>query len=415
MEIGRIIKYHREKNEITQEVLAQGICSKTYLSKIENNVTQASEEIITLLCKRLDIPLHYDSSEELERIIHLLDHWLISIKNKENKKIEEYRSQIVKTIKNLDNPEISIKYHLVSLRYFLYHKKFEESKKIVDELTLIENVFCEEQKAFFLYFTGLYEYLNDEINESIMYYSKAEELFKKLHIHEPELLYFLALSHSRINNTALAIHYSNKALDFYTDQLDFLHSIYLYIILAINFLRLNNYEKTESYLFNALKISKSLNNNDLIANIFHNLGFLYSKKSGHLKAIDYYKQSLELKVSDYQKYTHTLFYLVKEYFKAGNFQEGNQLLDKGIEIASINNITTNFYKLKALKAINNLNIEACMSSLIEEIVPYFENKQNWSEFHEYLMLLSKHYSDLNQYKKAYYYCCKAYKAKKFID
>jgi len=55
MSFGRKIKFYREKNGITQGKLAKGICSIPYLSKIENNKTIPSEEVLHLLCERLGI------------------------------------------------------------------------------------------------------------------------------------------------------------------------------------------------------------------------------------------------------------------------------------------------------------------------------------------------------------------------
>ncbi|WBX80496.1 helix-turn-helix transcriptional regulator [Virgibacillus salarius] len=57
IEIGPFIKLQRTKQEMTQGELAEGIVSLSYLSKIENKKTDASPEIIQLLCNRLGIEL----------------------------------------------------------------------------------------------------------------------------------------------------------------------------------------------------------------------------------------------------------------------------------------------------------------------------------------------------------------------
>lgn len=63
MEIGPYIKLHRIKQEMTQAELAEGIVSSAYLSKIENEKTEASPSVISLLCTRLGIQLENETDE----------------------------------------------------------------------------------------------------------------------------------------------------------------------------------------------------------------------------------------------------------------------------------------------------------------------------------------------------------------
>ncbi|UOK59254.1 helix-turn-helix domain-containing protein [Bacillus sp. OVS6] len=57
MEIGSRIRFYRIQQNKTQEELSRGIISTSYLSKIENNQTTASIEVLDYLCNRLDINL----------------------------------------------------------------------------------------------------------------------------------------------------------------------------------------------------------------------------------------------------------------------------------------------------------------------------------------------------------------------
>lgn len=55
MEVGSLVKYYRIKNGKTQVELCTGICTPSYLSRIENNQIYADEEIYTLLFNKLGI------------------------------------------------------------------------------------------------------------------------------------------------------------------------------------------------------------------------------------------------------------------------------------------------------------------------------------------------------------------------
>lgn len=66
---GNLIKVERMRKNMKQSVLARGICSISYLSKIENNQTTPSDEVLELIFERLelDVPLYYDFSEKIDQ------------------------------------------------------------------------------------------------------------------------------------------------------------------------------------------------------------------------------------------------------------------------------------------------------------------------------------------------------------
>ncbi|HLR68979.1 MAG TPA: helix-turn-helix transcriptional regulator, partial [Virgibacillus sp.] len=57
---GEIIKFYREKQNLTQAQLGEGICTTTHVSKIERGKTSYSNEIITLFSKRLSIDIQQE-------------------------------------------------------------------------------------------------------------------------------------------------------------------------------------------------------------------------------------------------------------------------------------------------------------------------------------------------------------------
>ncbi|MDA6131262.1 helix-turn-helix transcriptional regulator, partial [Escherichia coli] len=71
---GEIIKFYRKKAGLTQEQLGFGICTLSYISKIERGHTACSAEIIELLSERL----HLDIKKEILRFENLgnqLNQW----------------------------------------------------------------------------------------------------------------------------------------------------------------------------------------------------------------------------------------------------------------------------------------------------------------------------------------------------
>ncbi len=79
-DMGPIVKMYRIKNGFTQEDLSEGICTPSYLSRIENSHVIADIEIYQLLFQRMNIKFNefYEESlnieSKLEAIyINLLD------------------------------------------------------------------------------------------------------------------------------------------------------------------------------------------------------------------------------------------------------------------------------------------------------------------------------------------------------
>ena len=91
--IGLLIKMSRIQQNMKQVTLAKGICSTSYLSKIENNQTVPSEDVIKLLIDRLDI-----------------DYWSISLEEENqfmNQLLNLYKKSIIERNKNHIDEEIT--------------------------------------------------------------------------------------------------------------------------------------------------------------------------------------------------------------------------------------------------------------------------------------------------------------------
>lgn len=61
---GLLIKKQRKELDISLEALSHGVCSPSYLSKIENNILVANDDIYNLLFKKLGISMMDTIKEE---------------------------------------------------------------------------------------------------------------------------------------------------------------------------------------------------------------------------------------------------------------------------------------------------------------------------------------------------------------
>ncbi|GBF12376.1 tetratricopeptide repeat protein [Tepidibacillus sp. HK-1] len=333
MKIGDKIRYYRIKKGLTQSQLAEGICSKSYLSKIENNLEVPHKEVVGFIFERLGLSSMEEDLESIETIKNKLQEWYEVIISREKDMAIEMEKAIRKEVKKIEEPTILIDYQLFSLRYQLLLRNLHEAENIIDELKIVENGFSEQQTYYFYTFYGLYKYMKNDLLESLEYYSKAEKISQDIHITEPELNYLLSLVHSRLYHITFAIHYANSSLELFNHNMDYMRSIETQSILSINYIRLHEYEKAEHYLNNSLKTAIKLNDPYLLSNIYHNLGYLFSKMNRHEQAIDYYIKSCKLKKGQYDRITNTIFYMVESYLAINSFGKAKEWLEKGIKIA----------------------------------------------------------------------------------
>lgn len=107
MRVGNHIRHLRKSQKLTQEELASGICSVTYLSKLENHKELPSEEILQLLCERLGVELG-DILKTFEDLESDLLEWYRIIELKDQQAASAKREEIQK---NIDKPELFTKNH----------------------------------------------------------------------------------------------------------------------------------------------------------------------------------------------------------------------------------------------------------------------------------------------------------------
>ena len=134
---GKIIKFYREKNQLTQEQLGEGICSGTHISKIERLQTEYAPEIITLLSERLGINID-NETRNLKNLKKRLNNWqnviimqLLDEMNSINNELEQDKFIQISEYINL--------YKLLKARYLLMNNNSDEAIIIIKEIQKIEH------------------------------------------------------------------------------------------------------------------------------------------------------------------------------------------------------------------------------------------------------------------------------------
>ena len=217
MKIGDVIKFKRIEQGISQEELSLGICTNSYLSRIENNHVTPDEEIYRLLLGKLGAnydEVIYDSIE----IENDLDDWYAHLTKKTplKKELSHYIN-----LEGKINQGLVIKYKIIYARYLLTIEEFDQAKEILDYVySILPSLNSYEKFIFINTYVVCFLFLNNN-EEAIQVF---EEYTQEHNINygtkeEHGRLYFnIALCYKRIRSYKLCIEYAKRALNEFSEQ-----------------------------------------------------------------------------------------------------------------------------------------------------------------------------------------------------
>ncbi|NBI29244.1 tetratricopeptide repeat protein [Chengkuizengella marina] len=402
MKLGERIYYNRIKKGMTQKELAAGVCSIPYLSKIENHNTEASDEIISLLFKKLGIQYTMKDEEFESKTLDLIQAWYEAIRSRNVEQIEETYQQCKLDIINITNPTIINQYKLVDIRHCLYKQEFSRCLKLINELNDVEKLLSDHQQYMFYHFKGVYYYIKNDLNHVLSLLNKAHQISKKIKLLErdPHVYYTLSLTYSRLFHISDAIYYAKVALDYYQRDLDYERMIDTRIILIINYIRLNQFDDALINLESSLRFAEKIKDKIRLGNIYHNFGYLYYKRNENKKALEYYLRALEYKNEDTESYWNTIMYILKAYLNLNDYQQFKHWLNKGLDYATKNKWKFTEHKLRSIDSLNDIHKDHSREYLENEAIQYFQKNYTPDMLIEIYTNLGDYYYDCAKYKKS---------------
>ena len=162
---GVFLKRKRIENKMTLEELANGVCTASYLSRIENNLVDVSEDYYSLLFKKLNVD-YYSLKEIKEHPIfnEIISYYL-------NRKLDESIKLIDSTIN--ESYYVSIEYDLMVLYESIIKGLFNEVVNTMKDIDAKIDTLQEDEISFYLFLTILYFYRSNQ-------FSLASREIKKL-------------------------------------------------------------------------------------------------------------------------------------------------------------------------------------------------------------------------------------------
>jgi transcriptional regulator with XRE-family HTH domain len=400
---GSKIKFQRKKQEISQAALAYGVCSISYLSKIENDKIEPSPEILTLLCKKLNISISQEDEpaslipqlrDDMERLYTVIKHSgyteaLLMLQDIEGK------------YKRLTHPSFILVKKLFSLRIAILNKQSDEAKQLYFEIQGLSNYTAHFSNDFYHRFCGLYNYLFGDLELSLKHYKEAEKLSYREDIEE--VYYQMGLIYTRLEDIARSTYYTAKALSRYESKMNYRLCKNCNLLLAVNYRKMGENEKAlnmyQSILYGLLDNS----DNKLRAKVYHNIGYIHFQMGNSNEAIEFYKRSLSYKQETIDP-SNTLYLLAKTYLQLKDYEKAREITIEGKKQSCVHENEDYLIKFQVL---DYLIEDKEGSPIFEEYMqntalPFFKEKNDQTTVIEFTQLLAEYFERIYKYKKAYY-------------
>ncbi|MFD1929250.1 helix-turn-helix domain-containing protein [Sporosarcina siberiensis] len=406
MNVGHLIRAERIRQEMKQVVIAKGICTPSYLSKIERNLISPSEEVIRLLFNKLDIAFDslqkndHQSDAEFAKLLKENYKAVITTRNDEftKKKLDYLEEQSAL----FENDSLYYTYLLIVLRFrLILGGSLDECSREIGALEKISKSFNSFQIYLFKINKAIYYYATKNRIKSIEYLEGVLSIVDTIALEDwekAELNYMLGLIYTADNRIFISIEYIRRALDYFRENFLMSRVLDCYVLIGVTRKKSEQFEESlESYL-KAKQLCDEFNLYSQKGVIHHNLGSLYGMMGNNKKAIDYFKMSIKYK-SDKNSRLISIFSLVMEYSKMRNKDLVNEWCDKGISLLDqldSENLSSYYHHFIFYKSVNS------QQGLSEEVaiqaINHFKTLQDYQYIYKYSIALAEWYYSNKKYK-----------------
>lgn len=405
--IGSRIKYYRINSSLTQEELCKGICSPSYLSKVENNNMDPSEEILRLLCDKMKISVNLIKNMDESELNKKIENWYELLQgNAEKNILKEQFEEMNKLFNSILATYPALKFKLFSIKYFIKLEDYNALDFQIKDLKKYQTAMSDDLLFYFCYLSGVCYYVQKQYchaeEQLLISLEKLQNLTRPTDSFNYELgdiFYYLSLCYGKLYKTHKTKEFALKSLEIADQSLDYLQQIKLYVILGINEGRTKSYRKATEYYQRAIKIAEAINHDSYTQIIHHNLGYLYSLQDKHLEAIAYYEKSLKYgSAKNINRLVTTYFCLAREYKYINQLKKMKGMIKKGRELITDNKEYIHHFNM--LELSNTDSLFQNKQYIKEEVIPFFCDLNQWKYVMEYAEIMANSLEANFQYKEA---------------
>lgn len=398
MSIGRIIYYHRRKQNKTQEQLCRGICSVTHLSKIENNVKDANPKTMQLLCERLQISTE-EEQEKSRQIARMLETFYDAMERLQKETAGQLYRVLEKQKDYIQCTDMVFLYELYRLRYLLLMNRMAEFEEAASHIQKFTQKFSPFEVFLWEFLQGIYHGQKEQFAQALAIHSRNEDKGELYQTKITDYYYYLSAVHGHLYHYSLSIHYAYKALRVYQTTNNLIRIVYVKMILAVNFIFIGEYEKSEEMLHVILRDAEQLQDTEIRGLAFHNLGFLHFRRGLMQESLAFYEQALQLKELRSPSYYITIACIAETLISDGQHKKAAYLLNNELPLMP-DEKSPHFIELKIMYLEALGNKKALINYLTKDGLKVLEKHVSFNRGIKYLEMVAEYYEEKEDYATA---------------
>ena len=415
MKVGHLIRAERIRQKMKQVVLARGICTPSYLSKIERNLIFPSEEIVTLLFNKLNVDVNMlqgndqNTENEFEKILKASYKDVIF---KKDKIFTEQQLHFLEEQTSLfENQSLYYTYQLITLRFrLILGGDMDERKQEIDDIGKMSKQFDYFQTYLYNVNQGLYYYTTKKIKKALEHLEDCLPSLDTIGLEKWEIAefdYILGVIYTADDRIFNSIDYIRRALEYFRENLLMKRVLECYILIGVTQKRSEQFQEALDSYLKAEQICEEFNFHNEKEMVYHNLGSLYGTMGNSVEGFYFLKKSLLYQVDNRSKLL-TILSLVAEYSKIKEKNLVNHWCDKGLlffselDDESLNSYYYHFTLYKSLHSKQGLS-----DTFAQKSIDHFEKLQDYQHVHKYSIALAELYFTQRKYKLSSIYYQKA--------
>ena len=399
-QFGQMIKFFRQQKKMKQDELAVGICTSSYLSRIENGLVEAEQVMYEMLFERLSLNFEQYIQQEQAQQAFLEAFYDDLLSN------ETIQTDQLQTLQQLytkkEYPSLQIQVELIYARYLLSKNDIKAASTILQSLdNLIAPASTREWQLFVAVKT--YAELSAAQYETIL---KREQLTNSIHFfaststfEKANYLYHLAFASHRAYRFTKALRFIEMAKQTFTHLYKPLFQLKLYSMHGVIYNSLGRFnEAIHEYEagMDLLTHVPSIASDEQWASIYNNLAFTYESQTNYEQARHYYEKALS-----YNQDIHTKVNYCRTLLFSNAIDELAQQLED-IRIEEREPETHQDYQLLLIRALLHQPKDAPETFLQVErkVFKYFVEHAHIELILSYGPHVAKICESLHQYKRA---------------
>ena len=398
MNEGKVIKFYREKANLTQEQLSRGICSVTHISKIERGITEYSPEISLLLAKRLgvDIPTELKRLNGLEALLQDMENAMVK------QKFDEVESIMPKLLEIplLTVSNFQIHFDLLLARYYCSQGNPIKAIEILSPIQKGKVKLSSYESNLLKHVLGIY-YITEKK------FINAIDILKSINptqYQNHEFFYNIAYSYHSIGSKVLAYYYAEKALIYFKETNNFNRIIdtETLMIVQIGDNDYLNFQEILAQYQSLVQTCDICNFTDKKIKLLYNFAYTRYLRNEFMEAQELYNEAMQHS----EKKSSLFFWSFEGYIRCsfeGSLLEYDKLIDlvnNGKMLLEKNpndQLSTILFTMLEYEITENIEFYRFLNEIA---IPFFRENELFWLTEQYEKRLFTYYSETNQIESA---------------